>query len=116
MKTYKGSCHCGAVTYEVEAEFTNAIRCNCSYCSRKGALLAFVPKEQFTLTSGEDSLTEYHFNTEKIDHLFCKVCGVESFSYGADPEGNKMAAINLNCIEGFEMPSDSIMDYDGKNM
>ena len=39
--TYHGSCHCGAVTFEVEAEFTEGISCNCSHCKRKGMLLAF---------------------------------------------------------------------------
>lgn len=33
---YKGSCHCGAVAFEVEGEIGQVIDCNCSICSRKG--------------------------------------------------------------------------------
>jgi hypothetical protein len=33
---YKGSCHCGRVTFEVEGALTEVLECNCSHCSRKG--------------------------------------------------------------------------------
>lgn len=42
---YKGSCHCGKITLEFEAELTGAVWCNCSICSRKGALLCAIPHE-----------------------------------------------------------------------
>ena len=57
MKTYRGSCHCGAVTYSVEGDIPDtAMSCNCSHCRRKGFLLAFVPIDQFRLESGADQL------------------------------------------------------------
>ena len=42
---YRGSCHCGAVAFEVEGEIKSAMSCNCSICQRKGSLLWFVPRE-----------------------------------------------------------------------
>ena len=36
---YHGSCHCQAVTYEVDLDLQQVIACNCSHCSRKGYLL-----------------------------------------------------------------------------
>lgn len=113
MKTHRGSCHCQAVTYEVEADFTEAIRCNCSHCKRKGFLLAFVADERFSLESGADNLTTYHFNKGHIDHLFCKTCGVQSFSRGRDAQGNSMIAINLNCLEKFDPTTITIKEVDG---
>ena len=115
MKTYKGSCHCGAVTYEVAADITKGIRCNCSHCARKGFLLTFVPESQFKLLSGEDNLTLYQFNKKHVNHLFCKTCGVQSFGQGSDAKGNKMVAINLNCLEDFDTTTIEIQDVDGKN-
>ncbi len=32
----QGSCHCGAIRFEVEGTFEEALECNCSHCSRKG--------------------------------------------------------------------------------
>jgi hypothetical protein len=115
MKKYHGSCHCGAVSYEVEGDFTEGISCNCSHCKRKGFLLAFVPQSQFTLNGGEENLTTYHFNKKLIDHNFCKTCGVQSFARGGDAEGNVMMAINLNCLEDLDTETLTIKKVDGKS-
>ena len=41
MKTYTGSCHCGAVRFAFKApEIDKGLRCNCSLCRRKGALMS----------------------------------------------------------------------------
>jgi hypothetical protein len=116
MKTHKGSCHCGAVLYEVTAEFTESMRCNCSHCKRKGWLLAFVPVDSFSLISGADAQTTYHFNKHHIDHTFCKTCGVQSFAYGGDGNGNYMYAINLNCLEDFDSYALPMKDIDGASL
>lgn len=52
--SFQGSCHCGAVTFSVDAELpTEALSCNCSICRRKGLLLSFFPISAFTLNSGQ---------------------------------------------------------------
>ncbi len=97
-----GGCHCGAVRYEAQVDLTQAVmECNCSHCQAKGFLLQFLPADQFTMLSGEDSLTEYRFNTEKIAHLFCKVCGVQCFAKG-EKDGQPTWAINVRTIDGVE--------------
>lgn len=116
QKKYIGSCHCQAVTYEVEGEFNEGMRCNCSHCQRKGFVLAFVEPDKFTLKSGEDNLTTYHFNKHHIDHTFCKTCGVQSFAKGHDGDGHHMVMINLNCLENFDLSTVKITEYDGKNV
>ena len=47
MEIARGSCHCGAVVFEVALEdgLQNVRRCNCSLCRRKGAVMAGVPVE-----------------------------------------------------------------------
>src|SRR3954452_1398024 len=59
---HKGGCHCGQVTIEVEGELTTAVSCNCSICSRKGALLWAVPRGKLRLLGSEDALGTYLFN------------------------------------------------------
>lgn len=115
-KTYAGGCHCGKVTYEVTAAFEGAVQCNCSICAKKMPLLAFVPTAQFKLLSGQESLSDYQFNTKKIHHLFCSSCGVESFANGTAPDGSSMHAINLRCLEGFDASSLPVKHFDGKSM
>lgn len=115
MTKYHGSCHCGAVTYEVEMEIGPVIECNCSHCSRKGFLLAFVPASQFTLQTGEDKLTKYNFNKHLIDHMFCSVCGVQSFAHGKDQAGNLTAAINVRCLAGVDLAALERVPFNGKD-
>lgn len=111
---YEGTCHCGAVTFSVKADLpAEAMSCNCSHCRRKGFLLTFVPVEMLSVTSGEDELTEYRFNTHKIAHLFCKTCGTQAFGQGEGPDGSKMAAINLRCVPDADLDALSIQKVDG---
>lgn len=115
MSHYTGSCHCGAVKYDVDLELGKVISCNCSMCGRSGTLLAFVPPAQFTLRAGEDQLTTYHFNRHMIDHLFCKVCGIKPFARGKKPDGGEMIAVNARCLEGVDVSTLEIQQVDGKS-
>lgn len=113
---YTGSCQCGAVRFEADVDLDNTLTCNCSRCQRLGAVLAFTPRNQFTLKSGEKSLTEYRFNKRQIQHLFCSACGIESFAYGAMPDGTPIAAINVNCLEGVDPRALKSNHFDGRSL
>lgn len=115
MTLHTGGCHCGAVRYEVEADLSSVIECNCSHCSKKGFLLAFAPRSAFALKSGEDQLGEYTFNTGKIRHLFCTTCGVQSFGQGVAPNGAEMAAINVRCVDGVDLAALTVTQVNGKD-
>lgn len=115
MKTYKGACHCGEVQFDVRAEISNGFECNCSMCSKKGTVLAMVTPDQFTLRQGEHALADYQFYKKKIHHTFCKTCGVTPFLTGQDPAGNVMKAINVRCLEGFDVKALKITHVDGKS-
>lgn len=112
---HTGSCHCGKVKYEVEMKVENAISCNCSICMKKGTLLDFVPEANFKLLAGEADLQDYQFNKKVIHHLFCKTCGVVSFARGSAPDGSKMIAVNLRCLDNVDLSKLKIQEYDGKN-
>jgi hypothetical protein len=103
LKTYSGGCHCGKVRYEVQMELGPVIACNCSICSKKGYLLAFVPAGQFKLLSGEGELTDYQFNKHVVHHLSCKTCGIQSFSHGSKADGTKMYSVNVRCLDGIDV-------------
>ena len=112
MKTYTGGCHCGKVRYEVETDLKKIIACNCSHCAVKSLLLNFVDKDKFKLLSGGEDLIDYRFNKGTIRHLFCRVCGVESFAEGVTfPK----ASINVRCLERVDLESLTIEPYNGKD-
>ncbi len=98
-QTYHGGCHCGAVRFEVALDLATTASCNCSICQKTGSILAFAPATDFTLIQGEGTLTDYQFNKKIIHHLFCKTCGIRSFSRGVMPDGTPTVAINVRCLD-----------------
>lgn len=111
-RTYAGGCHCGAVRYEAETDLASVITCNCSICTKRGLMLNFVPRGAFRLTK-EGETRDYQFNKHVIHHMFCTGCGVESFAYGALPNGVEMVALNVRCLDGVDLPSLTLTPYDG---
>lgn len=112
---YEGSCHCGQVAFDVEGDIGGALSCNCSMCGRRGSLLWFVPRDQLHLKTPEDASRVYTFNKHMIQHRFCPTCGIHPYGEGTDPQGNKMAAVNLRCIEGIDLESIPVQHYDGRS-
>ena len=110
---YQGSCHCGAVAFEVEGEIDGALACNCSMCRRRGSLLWFVARDQLRLRTPEEAAATYTFNKHLIKHRFCATCGIHPYGEGVDPKGNAMAAINLRCLDGVDLDQVPVHHHHG---
>ena len=110
-----GGCHCGAVRYEAAADLEKVMQCNCSHCSAKGFLLTFIPEDQFTLTQGEDRLSEYQFHKHQIRHLFCATCGVQAFARGRLRDGSPMVALNVRAMDGVDTAALQPIPVDGRS-
>ncbi len=116
MKKLSGSCHCGHVRFQIESNFENLIQCNCSVCHKKNALMHRVPKENFKLLSGEDSITCYQFNTKKAEHNFCSHCGI--YVYHKPRTKPDMLVVNACCLDDMdqaELYAMPIEKVDGKS-
>ena len=114
MSTYAGSCHCGAVQFEVSGEPEELTTCDCTLCIKKNALMYKVHEDQLKVVKGEDQLTLYQWNTNTAKHYFCKICGIYTFH-------RKRAApdhfgVNVFCVEGLPTDGIPIRAMDGINM
>lgn len=99
LKTYQGSCHCGAVKFEAELDLEQSTyRCNCSICRRTRFWPAVARESGFRILAGEAELTQYLFNSMKNQHYFCKHCGVRPFGIGTETPIGKMYGVNLGCL------------------
>lgn len=110
---YTGSCHCGRVSFRLRAEIGTVIECNCSLCSKKGALWHGSDDAHFEILSGADDLVPYQFGTMTAKHYFCRQCGVNPFSH---PRIAPAAwAVNVRCLDGVDVSSLNIVAFDGRN-
>jgi hypothetical protein len=100
MQTYRGSCHCGAVAFEIETDFPELTTCDCSICRRKNALMVKVHEDRFKLLSGEQALSEYRFHSMTARHFFCKICGIYPFHRKrVTPD---QFGVNVFCLHEFD--------------
>ncbi len=100
MQRYRGSCHCGAIRFEIETDFPELTMCDCSICRRKNALMVKVHESRFRLLSGKDALAEYQFHTRTARHHFCSICGIYPFHRKrVTPD---FFGVNVHCLEDFD--------------
>ncbi len=115
MKTYHGSCHCGAVKFEVDVDLTQLTRCTCSICTKKGGLFCYVPPDRFRQLHGEGDMTFYRFNTGEAEHRFCKHCGIHTL--GHPRSAPEFFLVNVRCLDDFDLDTAvyDIKVFDGRN-
>jgi hypothetical protein len=116
MMHYKGSCHCGRIAFEVEGDIDGALSCNCSICRRRGSLLWFVPADRFRLLTPASAVNTYRFHQHHIQHHFCTNCGIHPYGEGTDPQGRRMTAVNLRCVDGVDLESIPKQEFDGASL
>jgi hypothetical protein len=108
-KTYRGSCHCRAVTFEADIDLSQGTgKCNCSMCWKMRNWSVLVKPEAFRLLSGEGDVVDYRFGSRQGSHLFCRHCGIRSFGRGDVPEiGGKFVSIQVSCLDDLD-PADLV--------
>lgn len=114
MPTYRGSCHCGAVRFEIDTEFTEFTRCDCSLCRKKNAVMTKVHESRFRLLRGEQDLGLYQWNTQVAKHYFCTTCGIYTFHRKRVTPDNY--GINVYCLDDADISSVPVIDVDGRTM
>lgn len=99
--TYKGSCHCRRIRFEVDADLhAGTSRCNCSYCSKQRYWGATVKPQDFRLMCEEAGIGDYQFGTMSGHHRFCTTCGVSPYGHGyVEQIGGAFVSINVACLD-----------------
>ena len=100
MQTYQGQCHCGKVKFEVKTDLKRVVRCNCSLCRRRAALMTYADENDLRIVEGEDALTLYQFHTMQAKHYFCKVCGI--YTFHRTRRFPDKYGVNIGCLEGVD--------------
>ena len=125
LKTYSGSCHCGAVRFQADIDLgAGTNKCNCSICAKARAWFAIVKAEQFRLIEGSEVLAEYQWTPPGRPHpflhyYFCRTCGIRAFARGGQ-ESQKDAFIavpvtSLDDADPDELAAAPVRYVDGRH-
>ena len=114
---YEGSCHCGAIKFSYDGEeITRGLRCSCSICSRKGAMMSTeaIPAEALKIEANPDNVGLYEFDSKVAKHYFCKICGIYTHNEMLRIPGH--CRVNIGCIEDLDTSGFEVTVFDGRNL
>jgi hypothetical protein len=96
----QGGCLCGAVRFEITAEFVSAGYCHCTHCQRRTGTASSangrVPQVAFQILKGAEQLRSYQ-PEGGVPKLFCASCGSALFS--GDPFSDAEVAVRLGTLD-----------------
>ena len=109
----EGSCHCGAVTWQLDAMPESATACTCTACRRYGAIWAYDYQDEGIRVSGPTR--SYNRPGGVLGFHFCERCGCITYwrATRADGEGRRRIAVNLRLAEPTAVASVPIKRFDG---
>jgi hypothetical protein len=111
---FAGSCHCGAVRFQVDAPIAELTTCDCSLCVKRNAVMAKVSEENLAVLEGAAMLTLYEWNTRVAKHYFCRRCGIYVFHRKRSAPDH--FGINVFCLTGFDAASVPVRATEGATM
>ena len=117
MKTYHGNCHCGAISFLFEHdEIREGVRCNCSLCKRKAAVMSpfTIKPEALNIDVKDENLGCYQFGSKIARHYYCKRCGIYPFHQTLRAPDEYR--VNLGCIDDIDIFELDIRVIDGKSL
>ena len=120
MKCYRGSCHCGVITYEADIDLAQGTaKCNCTFCMKARSWKTFVRPTAFRLLSGGDAAVGYHRHPQTPRKFFCRQCGIRTHEFGsADYMGGDYVGVfiaTLDDVDPQELAGAPVRYADGRN-
>ena len=114
-RTYRGSCHCGQIRFEIEAELDHVRVCDCSICRRRGGLLHRVEPQNFRLlTPSLEALSLYTFHTQTARDYFCPTCGILPFR--RPRTAPDQWSVNVRCLEDVDLDAIPVKRVQGSRL
>lgn len=97
---HKGSCLCGAVTFEVSCELPPPSACHCRECRKhSGHFEASADVARSALTVSGDENVKWYNSSDKVRRGFCSTCGSSLFWDPLDQQKHSWTAISLGAFD-----------------
>ncbi len=111
MKTYHGSCFCGAVAFEADGDLAEGtMRCDCSFCRKMRYWEMRLPDpDGLRITRGADVLAETPRKDDAdLHHVFCPCCGTRLWTTGdIGAMGGRIAQVCVSALD--DVPEEELV-------
>ena len=108
-----GSCHCGAVRFELSETPEWLTRCNCSYCARSGALWAHDEIDRISVSYAPEDIVRYIWGDKTLAFISCKICGCTTHWESLRPQRHSRMAVNCCMAKLEDVAALRIRNFDG---
>lgn len=112
MKSHKGSCLCGKITYRVENELRPVMACHCSQC-RKSSGHYVAATQTDTVNLKVDGDVSWYNSSDHARRGFCGTCGSQLFWQPGNREKTSIFAGTLDGATGLTMTKQIHVDTKG---
>lgn len=108
-----GTCHCGAVRFEVPSRPEAVTVCNCSLCRRVGALWVYYKDGSVTIAGHPENTDAYIWGDRTLRTVRCRHCGCVTHWEPLDPGPDAHMAVNARNFGPDELGDVRIRRFDG---
>ncbi len=111
-----GSCHCGAVSFELAEEPEQLVDCNCSLCRRLAALWAHADSSQITIRAEPNATFAYVQGARTLACHTCRQCGCTTHWESLDDKEPHGMGLNCRMSEPDSISHLPIRPFDGASL
>ena len=116
MSAVQARCACGAVTIAVPGRPDYVNDCNCSLCTKVGAIWAYYPPDEVQVDeSGLDSFVRADMREPYIRNFRCKTCGCATHWRLIRPIDTPKSGVNANLFEPGVLEGVEVRQVDGRS-
>ena len=108
-----GSCHCGAVRFELIRTPDWLTDCNCSICRRLGTLWAHADASDVRLNAAPGATIAYSWGDHCLAFHSCRTCGCTTHWSSLDDAHPDRMAVNCRLADPSDIAALQVRRFDG---
>jgi hypothetical protein len=110
---FRTHCHCGNLQLLARQSPSSITACNCSICSRIGALWAYYDRKKVEIIMGTKPVKTYAWGEKTISYHRCDECGCTTHYTSIESDGSELVAINCRMAPLAEISDIPVREFDG---
>jgi len=114
-QTFKGSCHCGNVQFELTNIPEWLTSCNCSICTKLGTIWAHDEISSIILKYDVSKTSTYIWGDKTLAFHTCKTCGCTTHWESLDSTKLSRMGVNFKMCSEHDISRYRVRTWDGAN-